>query len=211
MTRDPSGTLLLLETLPGIKARQLRSTYSDRAVERFFAFLLKRQSDPVHSHQAFLLQELLADSYDPRFKHALIYIEPSTLTAILPDRIGEGTFGRVYQAEWTAKPVRHGAVDDTAPGPVALKVAHGRSNRFELDQAKFFDEVSRISILHSYTETNVASGKAALSSYRSDRRTHRFHRLLWLHQSLDRRQRPSPPIWCRRWGAKIRSCLQFRQ
>ena len=148
VTRDPSGTLLLLETLPGIKARQLRGTYGDRALETFFAFLLKRQSDPVHSQQTPLLQELLGDSYDPRFKHSLIYIEPSTLTAILPDKIGEGSFGRVYQAEWTAKPVRHGAVDETAPGPVALKVAYGRSNRFELDQAKFFDEVSRISMLH---------------------------------------------------------------
>lgn len=144
VTRDSSGTLLLLETLPGIKARQLRSTYGDRAVETFFASLLKRQSDPVHPQQTFLLQELLGDSYDPRFKHSLIYIEPSTLNAILPDRIGEGSFGRVYRAEWTAKPVRHGAVDETEPGPVALKVAYGQSNRFELDQAKFFDEVGII-------------------------------------------------------------------
>ena len=148
VTRDPSSTVLVLETLPGVKARQSRSTYGDRAVQTFFAFLLKRQSDPVHSQQNFLLQELLGNSYDPRFRHSLMYIEPSTLNAILPDRIGEGSFGRVYRAEWTAKPARHGAVDETAPGAVALKVAYGGSNRFELDQAKFFDEVSRISILH---------------------------------------------------------------
>ena len=148
VTRNPAGTLLLLETLPGIKLRQLRSTYGERAVEKFFDFILKRQSDPVHSQQTLILQELLGDSYDPRFKHSLVYIEPYTLTDILPDRIGEGSFGRVYQAEWTAKPARHGAVDETAPGPVALKVAHGRSNRFELDQAKFFDEVCRMPMPH---------------------------------------------------------------
>ena len=139
--------MLLLETLPGIKARQLRSTYGDRAVETFFAFLLERQSAAVHSQKTSLLQELLGDSYDPRFKHSLRYIDPSTLTAVLPDKIGEGSFGRVYQAEWTAKPVRHGAVDETAPGPVALKVVYGRSNRVGSYQAKFFDEVNNISIV----------------------------------------------------------------
>ena len=108
MTRDPSETLLLLKTFPGIKARQSRSTYGDRAMEPFFTSLLLRQSDPVHSQHPFLLQELLGDSYGPRFKHSLLYIEPSTLTAILPDRIG------IYRAKWTAKPVRHGAVDETA-------------------------------------------------------------------------------------------------
>ena len=117
-------------------------------MEIFFASLLEIQSSSVLSQQASLLQDLLGDSYDPRFEHSLRYIDPSTLTVILPDKIGEGSFGRVYRAEWAKKPVRYGAVDRTAPGPVALKVAYTRNNQSKQDQVKFFDEVSMGSIFH---------------------------------------------------------------
>ncbi|RSL66752.1 hypothetical protein CEP54_003552 [Fusarium duplospermum] len=141
VTREQdTGQFLLVETLPGIKARQLKRTSSDSGPIVYFDFKWRHRLELDSQRKN--LEALLGENFKPSYCDFLLYIDASQLDLSDARFIGEGSFGRVHCVSWK-KPVEVSLdhVEEQA-GQVAIKVSHARLNKdFESD-AKFFAELA---------------------------------------------------------------------
>ncbi|RSL68853.1 hypothetical protein CEP53_002392 [Fusarium sp. AF-6] len=142
ITREQdTGQFLLVETLPGIKARQLKRTSSDSGPIVYFDFKWRHRLELDTQRRD--LEALLGEHFKPSYCDFLLYINASELDLADGRFIGEGSFGRVHCVSWKKKPVEV-SLDHVEEqlGQVAIKVSHARLNMdFESD-AKFFSELA---------------------------------------------------------------------
>jgi hypothetical protein len=148
VTKDPSTHLFyVLETLPGVKIRQLLTSADRQAAKSYLASLLRYQNN-VSSKQEDYKRELLGDGYDPSYRHTLRFIEPSNLSQFSPLPIGEGSFGKVYRCFWGEKPDISGEIGAVEQGLVALKLPIERKEEGNKMNAKFFHEVGDFNAMY---------------------------------------------------------------
>ncbi|RSL88329.1 hypothetical protein CEP52_015260 [Fusarium oligoseptatum] len=142
VTRDQdTSQFLLVETLPGIKARQLKRTSSDSGPIVYFDFKWRHRLELDTQRRD--LKALLGEHFKPSYCDFLLYIDASELDLSNARFIGEGSFGRVHCVSWKKKPIEV-SLDhvEEQVGQVAIKVSHARLNKdFESD-AKFFAELA---------------------------------------------------------------------
>ncbi|KAF2682307.1 kinase-like protein [Lentithecium fluviatile CBS 122367] len=144
LTYDPQNqTFYLLQTLPGLKMRQLEKRSGFWAGFAFFDLKYRYRDTLSSQHTA--LREMLGEHYDAAYSDFLSFIDASEIDLVdLPKKgfLGQGSFGRVYRATWARKPTTRYDHTEEGPGDVALKVSlAGKS--FD-DRAKFFVELATV-------------------------------------------------------------------
>lgn len=143
ITLDTStNTFYLLQTLSGVKARILEAKSGIWSAFEFFDIRYRiRDALPLQWNS---LREMLGSKYNPEYSDFLMYIDSRELD-LTPENlreVGKGSFGRVYKARWSKKPVKvYGHAEEIQDG-VALKVAMG--HKTEDAREDFFLEVSRL-------------------------------------------------------------------
>ncbi|KAF2476013.1 kinase-like protein [Lindgomyces ingoldianus] len=135
-----SQTFYLLQTLPGLKMRQLEHRSGVWAAFDFFDLKYRHRNTLSIQHEA--LRKILGENYDPSYSDFLVFIDSREIDLANLAFIGKGSFGRVYKASWARKPTKMYDHTEEGRGMVGLKVALvGKS--FD-DQAKFFVELATV-------------------------------------------------------------------
>ncbi|KAF4629039.1 hypothetical protein G7Y89_g9111 [Cudoniella acicularis] len=138
ITRNPfDSSLYVLETLPGIKARMLEQRSDIGSVLDFFD--VKYRYRETFSVQREMLRNILGTEYDSSYTDFLLYIKPDEFDLPQCSFVGAGSFGRVYHARWSKKPVKQFDHVEELPGDVVLKIALAQEG-----PAKFFSELGTV-------------------------------------------------------------------